>query len=209
MVIAGLTGGIATGKSTVASIFRKAGAIVIDADEIARDVVRKGLPAWKEIVDHFGKQVLCPKGEIDRKVLGDIIFNNAAEKEVLNNIVHPKVFEELDRRMSTIKKHTPDAIVILDIPLLIEAGLHKILPDVIVVYTPEDIQLKRLINRDHLSKEDAMARINSQMSIEKKRGVATIIIDNSSNIEKTRVKTLKVLNDLKKQHAQGQSSWTN
>lgn len=209
MVIAGLTGGIATGKSTVASILRKAGAIVIDADEIARDVVRKGLPAWKEIVEHFGKQVLCPKGEIDRKVLGDIIFNNAAEKEVLNNIVHPKVFEELDRRMSNIKKHTSDAIVILDIPLLIETDLHKILPDVIVVYTPEDIQLERLIKRDHLSKKDAMARINSQMSIEKKKGVATIIIDNSSNIEKTRVKTLKVLNDLKKQHAQRQSSWTN
>lgn len=201
MVIAGLTGGIATGKSTVASILRKAGAIVIDADEIARDVVRKGLPAWKEIVEHFGKQALCPEGEIDRKVLGDIIFNNAAEKEDLNNIVHPKVFEELDRRMSTIKKHTPDAIIILDIPLLIETDLHKILPDVIVVYTPEDIQLERLIKRDHLSKKDAMARINSQMSIEKKRGVATIIIDNSSNIEKTRVKTLKVLNDLKKQNA--------
>lgn len=201
MVIAGLTGGIATGKSTVASILRKAGAVVIDADEIARNMVRKGLPAWKEIVEHFGKQVLSSEGEIDRKALGDIIFNNAAEKEVLNNIVHPKVFEELDRRMSTIKKHTPDATVILDIPLLIEAGLHKILPDVIVVYTPQDIQLERLTKRDHLSREDAMARINSQMSIEKKREIANIIIDNSSNIEKTRVKTLKVLNDLKKQNA--------
>ncbi|MEA3223557.1 MAG: dephospho-CoA kinase [Thermodesulfobacteriota bacterium] len=201
MVIAGLTGGIATGKSTVASILRKAGAVVIDADEIARDVVRKGLPAWKEIVEHFGKQVLCPEGEIDRKVLGDIIFNNAAEKEVLNNIVHPKVFEEMNKEMDEIKKHTPDAVVILDIPLLIESDLHKILPDVIVVYAPKDIQLERLIKRDHLSKKDAMARINSQMSIEEKRGVATIIIDNSSNIEKTRVKTLKVLNDLKRQHA--------
>ncbi len=201
MVIAGLTGGIATGKSTVASILRKAGAVVIDADEIARNMVRKGLPAWKEIVEHFGKQVLSSEGEIDRKALGDIIFNNAAEKEVLNNIVHPKVFEELGRRMSTIKKHTPDATVILDIPLLIEAGLHKILPDVIVVYTPQDIQLERLTKRDHLSREDAMARINSQMSIEKKREIANIIIDNSSNIEKTRVKTLKVLNDLKKQNA--------
>lgn len=201
MVIAGLTGGIATGKSTVASILRKAGAVVIDADEIARDVVRKGLPAWKEIVEHFGKQVLCPEGEIDRKVLGDIIFNNAAEKEVLNNIVHPKVFEEMNKEMDEIKKHTPDAVVILDIPLLIESDLHKILPDVIVAYAPKDIQLERLIKRDHLSKKDAMARINSQMSIEEKRGVATIIIDNSSNIEKTRVKTLKVLNDLKRQHA--------
>jgi len=200
LVVAGLTGGIATGKSTVASIFRQAGAIVIDTDEIAHSVVKKGLPAWKEIVEHFGDQVLCPDREINRKILGDIIFNNADEKEILDRIVHPRVFEEMNKEMAEIENHTPDAIVILDIPLLIEAGLHKILPNVIVVYIPQDLQLERLMERDHSSKEAAMARINSQMSIEKKKDIANIIIDNRGSIKETRIKTLEVLDVLKRQN---------
>ena len=199
MVIAGLTGGIGTGKSTVAAMFQEAGAIVIDADKIAFDVVKKGKPAWKEIVSRFGEKVLGPDNEINRTLLGDIIFNNASEKEVLNKIVHPKVFEEMGKMITSIEKTTPDSIVILDVPLLIESGLNKMLPHNILVYIPQALQLKRLMDRDKTSKADAMSRIRSQMSIEEKKSFADIIIDNTGSLEETRPQVLKVFNGLKRQ----------
>jgi dephospho-CoA kinase len=196
LIIAGLTGGIATGKSTVSSFFREAGAIIIDADAIARDAVKKDLSAWHEIVRAFGKEVLLPDGEIDRVRLGDIIFGDSSKKEILNKIVHPHVIEKTAELIETTKIKSPEAVVILDVPLLIEAGMDKGLEYIILVYTPEEIQLKRLIERDGLSNEDALLRVRSQMPIEKKREFATIIIDNSGPIEETKKKALEVLNHL-------------
>lgn len=197
MVIAGLTGGIATGKSTVANIMAEAGAHVIDADRIAKDVVKKGLPAWKEITEYFGKEILGSDGEIDRERLGDVVFGSKDKLEVLNKIVHPRVFEEMAREMDEVKQRAPDSIVILDIPLLIETGLHKLLSNVILVYAPERIQLARLMARDNIPKEAALKRIRSQMPIEQKKAFANYIIDNSSEIEHTRIMTLEVLERLK------------
>jgi len=197
MVIAGLTGGIATGKSTVANIMAEAGAHVIDADRIAKDVVKKGLPAWKEITEYFGKEILGSDGEIDRERLGDVVFGSKDKLEVLNKIVHPRVFEEMAREMEEVKQRAPDSIVILDIPLLIETGLHKLLSNVILVYAPERIQLARLMARDNIPKEAALKRIRSQMPIEQKKAFANYIIDNSSEIEHTRIMTLEVLERLK------------
>ncbi|RLA98053.1 MAG: dephospho-CoA kinase [Deltaproteobacteria bacterium] len=197
MVIAGLTGGIATGKSTVANIMAEAGAHVIDADRIAKDVVKKGLPAWKEITEYFGKEILGSDGEIDRERLGDVVFGSKDKLEVLNKIVHPRVFEEMAREMDEVKQRAPDSIVILDIPLLIETGLHKLLSNVILVYAPERIQLARLMARDNIPKEAALKRIRSQMPIEQKKTFANYIIDNSSEIEHTRIMTLEVLERLK------------
>ena len=197
MVIAGLTGGIATGKSTVANIMAEAGAHVIDADRIAKDVVKKGLPAWKEITEYFGKEILGSDGEIDRERLGDVVFGSKDKLEVLNKIVHPRVFEEMAREMDEVKQRAPDSIVILDIPLLIETGLHKLLSNVILVYAPERIQLARLMARDNIPKEAALKRIRSQMPIEQKKAFANHIIDNSSEIEHTRIMTLEVLERLK------------
>jgi len=197
MVIAGLTGGIATGKSTVANIMAEAGAHVIDADRIAKDVVKKGLPAWKEITEYFGKEILGSDGEIDRERLGDVVFGSKDKLEVLNKIVHPRVFEEMAREMDEVKQRAPDSIVILDIPLLIETGIHKLLSNVILVYAPERIQLARLMARDNIPKEAALKRIRSQMPMEQKKAFANYIIDNSSDIEHTRIMTLEVLERLK------------
>lgn len=198
MIIAGLTGGIATGKSTVSSFLGEAGAVIIDADAIARDVVIKDLPAWHEIVKTFGKDVLLPDGEIDRARLGGIIFGDSSKKEILNGIVHPRVIRKVAEQIDKIQNEIPGSIIILDVPLLIEAGMNTGLEEVILVYTPEDIQIKRLVERDKISDEEALLKIRSQMPIEKKKEFATIIIDNSGTIEETKRRALEVLNRLRK-----------
>lgn len=197
MQVIGLTGGIATGKSTVCAILENAGAVIIDADRIARKLVKKNLPAYRQIVDTFGKSILLPDGEINRTALGDLIFNDPRKKQLLNKIVHPQVGKETDRQLKRIEKNNPHALVILDIPLLLESGLHKNLSEVIVVYTPEHIQINRLMQRDHISQENALARIRSQMPIEEKKKLATIVIDNSGMLEDTRKQTLEIFQRLK------------
>jgi len=195
--VIGLTGGIATGKSTVSAILKKAGAVIIDADRIARQVVKKGLPAYREILDNFGESILLPDGEINRSVLGNIIFTDPHRKQLLNRIVHPHVGREMDRRLSALENRSPDAIIVLDIPLLFEAEMHKNLSNVIVVYAPAHIQIERLMKRDNISKADAVARVQSQMPIEEKKDRGTIVIDNSGTIEDTRKQTLQIFKALK------------
>jgi dephospho-CoA kinase len=195
--VIGLTGGIATGKSTVSAILKNAGAVIIDADRIARKVIRRNSPVYRQVVDAFGECVLMPDGEIDRTVLGDIIFNDPRKKQLLNTIVHPHVRKETNRQLKHIEQNNPDALVILDIPLLFEAGMHKDLSEVIVVYTPAHIQIRRLMERDHISQEDALVRIRSQMPIEEKKSLATMIIDNSGTMEHTRKQTLEIYHRLK------------
>ena len=192
MIVAGLTGGIATGKSTVAAFFREAGAIVIDADAIAHAVVRKGRPAWQDIVDHFGRKVLLPDGELNRKYLGTIIFNDSSQKRILNDIVHPHVFQEIKARQEEIAKLTPNAVVILDIPLLIETGVDREMAEVIVVYVPEQLQIQRLIERDKLSEAEAITRIRSQMPIEEKKRRTRLVIDNSKSLAHTKMQTMAI-----------------
>lgn len=196
MVVAGLTGGIATGKSTVAAIFEEAGARLIDADRIAREAVRKGSPAHRDIVAHFGMDVLLGDGEIDRKRLAAIIFNNPAAQRALEHIVHPQVKREVDRRVALIRRQAPDALIILDIPLLFEAGMQRGLDAVIVVYAPEHLQLARLMARDGLTEPEALARIRAQMPIESKRALATRVIDNSGSREQTRQQALEIYRQL-------------
>ena len=196
MIVAGLTGGIGTGKSTVAKIFKEAGAIVIDADKIAKEAVQKGRPAWRKIVNHFGRDILLPDGQINRKHLADIIFNDLRQKEILNQIVHPIVFEETERILKEIENNVPNSVVIVDIPLLIESGMKRNLAEIIVVYIPEEIQIQRLMARDDLNLQEALARIRSQIPIEDKKSKATILIDNSSSRSETRRVVLKVFNKL-------------
>lgn len=197
MQVIGLTGGIATGKSTVSAILENAGAVIIDADRIARMVVKKNMPAYRQILAKFGKSVLLPDGEIDRTALGKVIFNDPQKKQLLNTIVHPYVRKETDRQLKQLEKNNPDALVILDIPLLFEAGMGSDLSEVIVVYAPEPIQVKRLMKRDHISHADAMARVRSQMPIEEKKKLATMVIDNSGTREHTRKQTLEIFQRLK------------
>lgn len=192
MVLVGLTGGIATGKSTVAEMFSENGAVIVDADVIARDVVQKGTPAWEKIRAEFGDEILLDSREIDRDKLGDIIFNDTAKKKLLNRIVHPAVFEKMGERIKTIEEDTPDALVMLDVPLLIESGMQDGFSHVILVYVTEDIQVKRLMARDGYSEQDAYARIRSQMPIDEKKDKVDIVIDNSRGPAHTREQVLDV-----------------
>lgn len=181
MIVVGLTGGIASGKSTVAEFLREAGARIVDADRIARAVVTPGRPAHNEIVAAFGRTILLPDGQIDRKRLGAIIFSDPVQQAALNAIVHPRVIEGIDAVVDRIAAESPDAVVVLDVPLLYEAGMDRDLSDVIVVYVPEALQLQRLMARDGLSAAEAMARIRSQLPLAEKRRRATIVIDNSGS----------------------------
>ncbi len=196
MIVAGLTGGIATGKSTVAAMLKAAGAVVIDADQVAREAVRRGSAAWEKIRQHFGPGILAPDGEIDRVALGDIIFHDHEQKKVLDSIVHPFVFAEVADQLKEIAARQKDAVVILDVPLLFETGMHKAMTDVVLVYIPETLQLKRLMARDQISAEAAMARIRSQMPIEEKKQLAGIVIDNSEGLAETQIRALAVYRDL-------------
>jgi dephospho-CoA kinase len=197
VIIAGLTGGIASGKSTVSRFFSDAGAYVIDADKIAREVVKPGTPGYDAILTFFGRTILLPNGEIDRKHLGEIIFNDPDKKARLDAIVHPLVVERSAEMIADIAVQAPDAVVIMDIPLLLEAGMQSDLAEVIVVYVPEKLQLERLLNRDGIDEQAAMARIRSQMPIEKKRKLATVVIDNSRTLSDSRKQTLAVFNHLR------------
>ncbi len=197
MLIAGLTGGIASGKTTVSRYFAEAGAKIIDADTIARTVVKKGMPAYNEIVRCFGTAILLPDHEIDRRRLGAIIFNAPDEKAQLDAIVHPHVFKCMEAKIATIASQHSRAVIIQDVPLLFETGMDRDMAEVIVVYVPEPIQLQRLIERDGIDKKEAMARIRSQMSIAEKRDRATIVIDNSGSRSASRHQTRTVYNRLK------------
>lgn len=196
MIVVGLTGGIASGKSTVAEILRKAGAVIIDADRIAREVVAPGLPAWQEIRDLFGDGILLPDGSIDRAALGTIVFNDAALRRRLESIVHPRVGAEIAAQMQQAVREKPDAVVIMDIPLLFETNRTQGLAEIIVVFTPEPVQRQRLMTRDHLSIEAAEARIRAQMPMAEKVRRATVTIDNSGSPVETERQTLAIYQKL-------------
>jgi len=189
--VVGLTGGIATGKSTVSSLLKNQGIPLVDADVLARIAVLPGSRGYSQIVKHFGQDILSPDGSIDRKKLGAIIFNDLSKRKILNGIVHPAV-----RRLmlwEVLKAWlTGKEACVLDVPLLIEAGLSKWVGMIVVVYSSKELQLARLVQRDQCSTEDAMSRISSQMAIDDKLPYADIVIDNSGSLEdvEARVTTL-------------------
>lgn len=197
MLIAGLTGSIATGKSTVSAILRDLGAFIVDADQAAREVVIPGTPAWEKIVNIFGREILLPTGEIDRERLGSLVFNDAKMRAMLEEIVHPEVMRVMDEQINTIRAGSPEAVVILDVPLLIETGMYRGVSEVIVVYCPEDQQIRRLMIRDSISRDEALARVRTQLSIEEKRRYANMVIDNSNTREETRSQVIKVFATLR------------
>lgn len=168
MIVVGLTGGVATGKSTVATMFKQCGAVVIDADQLARQVVEPGKPAWREIVRTFGKTILNPDRTIDRHALGAIVFHHPAKRRALERIVHPRVAREQARLTKQAARQNPHAVVMYDVPLLFEAGIDKHVDATIVVTADRETQIARLKKRNHLSRAEALRRISSQMSLAKK-----------------------------------------
>jgi dephospho-CoA kinase len=197
MLIVGLTGGIASGKSLVTRVIRDLGAHIIDADKIVHDLLAPGQDAFREVVGHFGKEIQLPDGSIDRRKLGDIIFIHPEERAWLNQCIHPRVFEAYNHQVRHLSERQPDAIVIMDAALLIETGYHKHMDRLIVVYADQKAQMKRLMERDRFTLEQAMARISSQMPLDEKRKYADFVIENTGTREATEQQAREVFAKLK------------
>jgi len=182
--VVGLTGSIATGKSTVVEWFKTKHVPVIDADQIAREIVEPGKPILMRLKETFGEAIIQTDGSLDRALLGQMIFNDDTLRQKLDDLMHPAIVKEMvARRDKYLNQNEP--LIILDVPLLFEGGLTDLVDRVIVVYTTESVQLERLMNRNKLSKQEATQRIKTQWSIEKKKALATDVIDNNGSIEET------------------------
>ncbi|MDD5093779.1 MAG: dephospho-CoA kinase [Dehalococcoidia bacterium] len=185
MIIVGLTGSIASGKSTVSETFKELGAYVIDWDILAREVVRPHQRAWNGIVDYFGRAVLNEDLTLNRQKLGEIVFRDAEKLEKLNQITHPAVIEEDEEQTEEIGKLDPNAIVIKDVPLLIEIGFHKRVDKVVVVYASRENQIKRMMASRGLSSTEATQRIEAQMPLREKIRFADFVIQNDGSVQDT------------------------
>ncbi|WP_439442569.1 dephospho-CoA kinase [Listeria aquatica] len=192
----GLTGSIATGKSTVSKMLQNEKIPVIDADLVAKKVVEKGTVGLKKIVSTFGDEVLS-KGTLNRAKLGEIIFHDSKKREQLNKIVHPLVRKEMLQERDRLFK-SGETFVVLDIPLLYESQLTDLVDQVLVVMTTEEVELTRLMARNELSREEALARIATQMPIRDKAKLADFVIDNSGTLKETREQVNELLHQLKR-----------
>lgn len=180
----GLTGSVATGKSTVSSMIQQAGISLVDADIAARKVVEPGTEGLKEIVAYFGEEILLADGTLNRAKLGKIIFKDKEKREKLNEITHPRVKEYMLEARERFFR-AGEELVFFDIPLLFESHLESLVDQIIVVWTTPETELKRLMERNNLTKEEALARINSQIGIDEKAKKADFVINNNESLEKT------------------------
>lgn len=201
MFIIGLTGGIATGKSTVVEMLSRKGAEIIDADHLAREIVEPHQPAWQEIVSRFGDSVLLPDKRLDRVKLAELVFNDRQKLKILNSIIHPRVGSrilEMTRKIEAVK---PEAVIIYDIPLLIEAGMQDMVDLILLVYAPRVLQLRRLQERDSLSLKQAEQRLAAQLPIDEKKKYAHWVIDNSGTLAETERQVDRFWTDLESRKA--------
>ncbi|MDY6855502.1 MAG: dephospho-CoA kinase [Thermodesulfobacteriota bacterium] len=195
MTIIGITGSIASGKSTVTKFFIDLGAHLIDWDVIGHEVMRPQMNAWKGVVEHFGREVLNEDQTINREILGQLVFNRPEELQKLNQIVHPEIFKEDARLVQKIKSEDPNAIIVKEIPLLTAESKNMLVNKAVVVCATEDNQIKRLGKRG-LSKEDAKKRIASQLSMEEKLKFADFVIYNDGSMEETRRQVKEIYNKI-------------
>jgi dephospho-CoA kinase len=190
----GLTGGIASGKSTVSAILAGLGAVVVDADLLAREVVARGTPGLDAVVAEFGQQVLTPDGELDRPAMGAIVFADPAARKRLEAIIHPLVH----RRGAELEAQAPaDAVVVHDIPLLAEGGRAGSFDAVVVVDVPAEVQVERMVRDRGWSREEAESRIAAQATREDRLAIATHVIDNTGSLEELRARVEEVYADLR------------
>jgi len=199
MLIVGLTGGIASGKSLVAKVFQDLGAHIIDADKIVHELLEPGQQAWEEVVKYFGPEIVFPDKTIDRRKLGEIVFNDAEKRAWLNQCLHPKVFAVYTARVKHLCARALHAIIVLDAALLIETGYHKKMDRIVVVYADQEQQMERLTNRDRFSREQALLRIRSQMPLSEKRKEADYVIENTGTREETEQQAREIFQKLKQE----------
>ena len=188
----GLTGGIASGKSTVCDFFSQLSVEIIDADKISHDITKKDGLAFQEILDHFGNKILGLDGELDRQKLRSLIFNDAAEKRTLEKIIHPKVLNEINKNISD----STASYLIIAVPLMIETGMNKLMDRVLLVDCSIETQVRRLIERDKCTKQQAQSIIENQASLESKRAICDDVIVNEEGTSFDLLKTEVIkLND--------------
>ena len=191
--VIGITGGIASGKSTASNMVREMGYTVIDADYASRVVVEPGQKAYGEIIGQFGESILHEDGTLNREKLGAIIFTDEEKRKQLNRIVHPAVRAYMNEEREAAFERG-EKIVFLDIPLLFESKLTHMVDKTVLIYVDQDVQLHRLMARNNLTEEQAKARINSQMPLSEKKALADEVIDNNMDIDRTRSQLVSVLN---------------
>ena len=186
MLKVGLTGGIASGKSTVARMLVELGAHLVDTDVLARQAMATGSEGLREIERIFGPGVIASGGALDRGALREVVFNDAAKREELNKIVHPRVRSLVDQALKRIEARDPGGVALVDVPLLFEVGWRERFECTVLVYVPARVQVERLMARDHVDEKAAAAALNAQLPIEDKRRLADFLVDNSGPVEETR-----------------------
>ncbi|MCK4240349.1 MAG: dephospho-CoA kinase [Candidatus Atribacteria bacterium] len=193
-MIIGLTGGIVSGKSTVAKMFKDLGVKIVDADELGHKVILPHKPAWEKIVKLFGKDLLKEDLNIDRRKLGRIVFNNQNLLKKLNEITHPEIIKLIKKEIKSIKDKTDkkDDILIIDAALIYEAKIDNLMDKIIVVYINEEKQIERLMERNNLSAQESLKRIKSQTPLKEKVKMADYVIDNSNSLDKTKEQVKKI-----------------
>jgi dephospho-CoA kinase len=199
MLRIGLTGSIGVGKSFVASVLAEFGCHVLDADDVAREVVATGSEGLRDVVAAFGDQILGDDGTLDRSKLGTLVFENAEKRVLLNSILHPYIIAQQDRRLRELEVTDPQGIGVVDAALMIESGGYKRFDKLIVVYCRPEVQIQRVMARNKLSREDAEKRISAQMSQEEKKKFADYLIDTSDGFEAARKRTEEVYGELGKE----------
>ncbi|HEX2056695.1 MAG TPA: dephospho-CoA kinase [Nitrospiraceae bacterium] len=198
MILVGLSGGVATGKSTVAAMFERCGATVIDADQLARQVVEPYKPAWRDIVRAFGRAVLRPDCTLDRQALADIVFKSPRKLRRLERIIHPRVARLQSRLTSAIAERQRHAVVIYEVPLLFEAGVDKRVDAIVVVTADRRTQIERLARRTGLSRTEILRRIRSQMPLAEKRRRADFVLDGTLPLPTLRRQVGRLYEQLRK-----------
>jgi len=198
MLIVGLTGGVASGKTAVSQILKEEGAYIINADQIARELVLPHKPAWSELIRAFGQEILQEDGSIQRKKLADKVFADPKQRKFLNQILHPRIKEEMDRRAKEIGEKDPEAIVVIDAPLIIELGDHREMDKLIVVTSTQPQQIERLKDRDGTNPEEALRIVSSQMPLKEKLKFADYVIRNEGSMEEMKKRAKEIFQELKK-----------
>ena len=181
MILVGLTGGVATGKTTAANMFKDCGAVLIDADRLAREVVKPGKPAWREIVKAFGKSILKPDGALNRDALAGIVFRRPGKRRLLERIIHPRVARLQAGLTSAAARNNPRAVIVYEVPLLFEAGVDKRVDYIVVVTADRQTQIARLKRRNGLTRTEALRRINSQFPVAEKAARADTVLNGAAS----------------------------
>jgi dephospho-CoA kinase len=196
-LLLGVTGGIGSGKTTVARMLEELGAPIVDFDVLSRVVVEPDKPAWQDIVAYFGEQVLKQDRTLDREKMRDVVYKDMEKRKKLEGFIHPRLGAEFARLVEQYAGQDPNVIIQAVIPLLIETNMHPIFHHLLMVYVPEEVQVKRLMERDRISEELARSILRAQLPIEEKKGYCDLVIDNSGDLDETRRKVAELWETLK------------